>query len=154
MGYKGNMFDVQAAILLPQIPKLEENLKKRCKIFERYSAAFRAMAGVALPDLVPATKHARHLFTIWVRARDRDDMIHRLQKRGLGVAVNYRPVHLLTYYREAFGFVAGLFPRAEKIGNQTISLPFYPGMPETDVFRVVEAVRREVAEPAGSLKGS
>jgi len=147
MGYKGNMFDVQAALLLPQIPKLKENLKKRREIFERYSAAFRTVAGVALPDILPGTKHAYHLFTIWVSAHDRDVLIHRLQERGVGVAVNYRPVHLLTYYREAFGFVEGMFPRAETVGKRTVSLPLYPMMGEEAVFRVINAVKNATEEP-------
>jgi UDP-4-amino-4-deoxy-L-arabinose-oxoglutarate aminotransferase len=61
------------------------------------------------------------------------------------VAVNYRAVHLLTYYRERFGFEPGMFPNAERIGDSTITLPLYPAMTDAQVDTVIEAVRRVAA---------
>ena len=60
---------------------------------------------------------AHHLYTVWVPPARRDEVLHRLQQSGIGVAVNYRAVHLLTYYRERFGYERGTFPVAEKIGE-------------------------------------
>jgi len=64
-----------------------------------------------------------------------------LGERGIGVAVNYRAMHLLTYYAARFGFVPGSFPVAEVIGDRTITLPLYPSMSDEDVAYVIAAVR-------------
>ena len=144
MGYKGNMFDIQAALLLPQIPKLEENLKKRQEIADRYREAFRSIPGIDLPQTHPFTGHACHLFTIRVPPGRRDAFLDKLQEKGIGVAVNYRAIHLLTYYRETFGFKEGMFPNAENIGETTISLPLYPGMTAKDIAAVIMTVKKEL----------
>ena len=72
--------------------------------------------------------------------------MNKLQEEGVGVAVNYRPVHLLTYYRQTFGFKEGMFPTAEMIGKRTISLPMYPKMGEDAVAKVIEAVQKAVKQ--------
>lgn len=141
MGYKLNMFDLQAALLLPQIPKLEARLARRRDIAARYREAFAAMPDLELPAILADTVHAHHLFTIWVDPARRDAILARLQAEGIGVAVNYRPIHLLRYYRERFGYRPGDFPVAERIGSRTISLPFYPKLADAEVRQVIEAVR-------------
>lgn len=145
MGYKGNMFDIQAALLLPQLDKLDVNLKRRREIAQRYENVFGELAGVGFPAVLPHTKHARHLFTIWVRDGKRDAALVQLQENGVGVAVNYRPIHLLTYYRRKFAYQEGLFPVAERIGEQTLSLPLYPKLTDAEVERVCQSVQRTVA---------
>ena len=147
MGYKGNMFDIQAALLLPQLPRLKENLEKRRGIFEQYTAALQSAEGIDTPQILPGTRHAHHLFTIWVHPDKRDQLIHRLHENGIGTAVNYRPVHLLTYYRQAFGFKEGLYPRAEYIGSRTLSLPLYPRMTNEDVKAVIQALDEALRHP-------
>ena len=138
MGYKGNMFDIQAALLLPQIPELEKKLKKRQEISNRYIAALSGTDGIDFPGTVSGAKHARHLFTVWVNPDKRDQILNALGEEGIGVAVNYRPVHLLTYYRQTFGYKPGDFPMAEMIGKRTVSLPMYPSMGEDAVTRVIK----------------
>jgi dTDP-4-amino-4,6-dideoxygalactose transaminase len=71
----------------------------------------------------------------------RDEILWRLQDRGIGVAVNYRPIHLLKYYRETFDYGEGDFPIAENIGNRTISLPLYPSLGEEDVVHIVNTLK-------------
>ena len=67
-------------------------------------------------------------------------MLKALQERQIGVAVNYRPVHLLEYYRKNFGFKEGQFPNAEEIGERTITLPLYPRLTDEEVDYVVDSV--------------
>jgi UDP-4-amino-4-deoxy-L-arabinose-oxoglutarate aminotransferase len=144
MGYKGNMFDIQAALLLPQLGRLQAQWERREAICRRYEAAFGAMDGVAYPSVAPGVKSARHLFTIWVKPARRDHVLSELQQRGIGVAVNYRAVHLLTYYREKLGFRRGMYPNAERIGDSTVTLPLYPGLTDEAVEQVIDTVRRVV----------
>jgi UDP-4-amino-4-deoxy-L-arabinose-oxoglutarate aminotransferase len=141
LGYKGNMFDIQAALLLPQIPHVDERWQRREHICRRYEEAFSRIGGVDFPRVIGGTKSARHLFTIWVDPARRDDALAALQQRGIGVAVNYRAVHVLTYYREALGYRRGMYPNAERIGDSTITLPLYPSLTDEQVETVIDAVR-------------
>lgn len=140
LGFKGNMFDIQAALLLPQTRHVDERLARREAICRKYEAAFTA-AGVAFPQVSPGTRSARHLFTIWVDPDRRDAVLTELQGNEIGVAVNYRAVHLLTYYREQHGYRRGMFPVAERVGDSTITLPLYPSLRDEQVDAVVEAVK-------------
>jgi dTDP-4-amino-4,6-dideoxygalactose transaminase len=64
-----------------------------------------------------------------------------MRERGIGIGVHYAPVHLFRYYRERFGYRAGQFPAEESLGARIVSLPLFPGMRETDLERVVAALR-------------
>jgi dTDP-4-amino-4,6-dideoxygalactose transaminase len=98
-------------------------------------------------------KHAWHLFPIWVEPARRDSLIGNLRERGIDVMVNYRAIHLLTYFRETLGTRPGDFPIAERMGESTISLPFYPRMPPGDVEQVVEALREILAADGPAADG-
>lgn len=138
-GYKANLPDIQAALLLPQLARLDDMWRRREAIAGRYAAAFAA-AGVEFPTDVPGARHARHLFTIWAPDGRRDEFIASLQVDGIGVVVNYRPVHLTRHYRERYGCREGQFPNAEAIGRRTISLPFYPLLTDQEIEYVIERV--------------
>lgn len=137
LGFKANLSDILAVLLITQLAKLEDRLQRREEIARRYEAAFTPMPEIDFPRVPQGSKSARHLFTIWTSARDR--FLHELQKRGIGVAVNYRAVHLLTYYRQQFGYEPGSFAHAEDIGNKTLTLPLYPLMSDGDVEMVISA---------------
>jgi UDP-4-amino-4-deoxy-L-arabinose-oxoglutarate aminotransferase len=139
LGYKGNMFDVQAALLLPQTRHVDERLARREAICQRYQAGFDA-AGIAYPKVSPGARSARHLFTVWADPDRRDAVLSELQSRGVGVAVNYRAVHLLTYYRQHHGGHRGQFPVAERVGDSTITLPLYPSLSDEQVEYVIASV--------------
>ena len=145
LGWKYNMSNVVAALLTPQLPKLKARLARREEICRRYEAAFRE-AGVSFPVVSAGATSARHLFTIWVDPAKRDTVLAGIQSCGVGVAVNYRAVHLTKFYRERFGFRRGDFPIAERIGDSTITIPLWPAMTDAQVDEVIAAVRGAVAE--------
>jgi dTDP-4-amino-4,6-dideoxygalactose transaminase len=145
LGYKYNLSDIAASLLLPQIPKLAARLKRREEICRRYEAAFRDTPGVSFPIVPSGMTSGRHIFTIWVDPEKRDAMLAGIQARGVGVAVNYRAVHLTKYYRERFGFRRGMFPAAERIGDSTITIPLWPAMTDAQVDEVIAAVKAAVA---------
>ena len=146
LGYKYNLSDVNAALLTPQLPKLAERLRRREEICRLYEAAFREAPGVSFPIVPKGMTSGRHLFTIWVDPEKRDAMLAGIQARGVGVAVNYRAVHLTKFYRERFGFRRGMFPAAERIGDSTITIPLWPAMTDAQVDEVIVAVEAAVAE--------
>jgi len=139
-GWKYNMDNIHAAILVEQIKKVERFLARRAEIYERYAEAFGGIDGIEIHSRRPEARHAFHLFTILVDRVRRDWIIEEIQNRGVGVSVNFYPVHLMTYYRERFGFRPGMFPVAEDIGARTISLPLYPKLTEQEIEFVIQTV--------------
>lgn len=139
-GWKYNMDNIHAAILVEQVEKLDGFLRRRKEIYDRYVEAFEDSDGIELHHIRPEAGHAYHLFTILVDPGKRDQMLEALQDRGIGVSVNFYPVHLLTFYRERFGLERGMFPVAEEIGSRTISLPLYPKLTDEEVSYVIETV--------------
>jgi UDP-4-amino-4-deoxy-L-arabinose-oxoglutarate aminotransferase len=138
-GYKANLSDIQAALLLPQMERLESLWQRRETIALRYEAAF-SRAGVEFPETLAGVRHAHHLFTIWAPDRRRDEFMTALQQTGIGAVVNYRPVHLTRFYRGKYGCADGMFPNAERIGDRTISIPLYPLLIDDEIGYVIEQV--------------
>lgn len=143
-GWKCNMDSIHAAILVEQLKKIGGYGERRREIFDRYTEAFSAMDGIELHTIRPEAEHAYHLLTILVDPASRDAVMTGLQERGVGVSINFVPIHQMTYYRERFGFRDGMFPAAEDIGARTISLPLYPKLTGEEVEYVIEAVRETV----------
>lgn len=140
LGWKYNMDNIHAALLLGQLKRIDKLWQQRDEIWRTYEDAFTGVKGLRLLKPVAHSRHARHLFTVLVEPEKRDSLLHRLQEKGIGVAVNYRPIHLLNFYRAAFNYGEGDFPVAEAIGNSTISLPLYPALKERAVSFVIKSL--------------
>ncbi len=139
LGYKCNMFDLQAAVLIGQLEKIEGYLASKEEIAQQYQSAFDKM-GLDYPKILPYSKHARHIFTIWAPRERRDDFLSYLNDNHIGVGVHFRAVHLLKYYRGTFGFERGMFPVAEEIGDRTLTIPLYPKLEQEEIDKVIRAV--------------
>jgi len=142
LGWKCNLDDIHAALLTGQLDRLDANWKRRHELYQRYARGFGDNPAVLKPAV--AGKCAHHLYTIWVAPNRRDTVLHALQAAGVGVAVNFRAIHLLSYFKETFGYERGDFPNAESIGDRTISLPFYPQIREEEADYVVRQVLKAV----------
>jgi UDP-4-amino-4-deoxy-L-arabinose-oxoglutarate aminotransferase len=140
-GWKYNMDNIQAALLIGQLRRIEDLWQKRDALWRLYEEDLRDIRGIRLLKTLPKTKHARHIFTMLVATGKRDELLWKIQNKGIGIAVNYRPIHLLRYYRETFGYKEGDYPVAEAIGSSTISLPLYPSLRKEDLRRVVQVIR-------------
>jgi dTDP-4-amino-4,6-dideoxygalactose transaminase len=148
LGWKYNMDNIQAALLLPQLDRLEANWKRRDALAQRYRDLLTGIAGLTWPEILPGVRHGWHVFAVWVDPAVRDGVVEGLHARGIPTVVNYRAIHRLTYFRERFGFQPGVFPHAERIGNSTLSLPFYAGMPDDDVEAVAGGLRAVLKDVA------
>lgn len=146
VGYKFNMPNLEASLLIPQLPHLDTRRDQREAICQQYEAAFKDVPGLSYPQILPHNTSARHLFTIWVNPAKRDEIMWQIQAQGIGVAVNFRPIHLMSYYRETFGFKPGDFPIAEHIGASTITLPMYPKLKPEEVDYIIETVKQIVGK--------
>jgi len=141
LGWKYNLDNIRAAIIIGQLEKIEDLWNRRDRIWKLYEDALKDIKGIKILKAAPNSKHGRHLFTILVAPEKRDYILHALQETGIGVAVNYRPIHLLKYYRETFGYKEGDFPIAEDIGNRTISLPLYPKLKNKEIVYIMNTLR-------------
>jgi UDP-4-amino-4-deoxy-L-arabinose-oxoglutarate aminotransferase len=145
LGVKANLPDLLAALLPPQIARVREVRNRREQVAARYRAGIESIPGVRLPHVDAGAVHAWHLFTIGVPPAHRDATIAGLNERGIGVAVNYRSVPTLTFYREKYGYTAEQFPVSYAWGESTITLPTYPGLTEEEIDAVIAALREVVA---------
>lgn len=140
-GWKYNMNDIQAALLVGQLSRIEKLWKRREEIYKKYEKAFRNVAGISFPKTLPGVKHAHHLFTIWVAPEKRAQIREELQKRGIPTTVNYWPaVHLMSFYRKKYGHQPSDFPKAEAISEKTITLPLYPKLKNKEVDFIITNV--------------
>lgn len=144
-GFKYNMMDLQAAIGLPQLARVEANLVRREAIWARYDRAFADLPAFLPAPVAADTRHARHLYTLILdvdRLRaSRDEVQAALHKQFIGTGIHYRALHLHQYYRERFGARTGSLANAEWLSDRTISLPLGPQLTDADVEDVIFAVR-------------
>jgi len=143
-GFKYNMMDLQAAIGIHQLARVEQNWRRREAIWNRYMQAFSDLP-ISLPAAPAAdTKHAYHLFTIMVdEARcgiSRDAFLDAMNARRIGTGVHYLSVPEHPYYQQRFGWKPEQWPNAMQLGRQTVSLPLSPKLSDMDVERVIDTV--------------
>ncbi len=145
-GYKYNLTDIQAAIGVVQMDKLGAMNARRALLAARYLSGLSGVAGLDLPVSPPYPhEHAWHLFVVKVTSMDRDGFLGRLADYHIGAGLHFPPCHLLRYVRERYGTKEGDLPATERAGAAIVSLPLFPGMEETDVDYVCEAVREILA---------
>jgi dTDP-4-amino-4,6-dideoxygalactose transaminase len=146
-GFKYNMMDLQAAIGLHQLARLEQHLQRRTAIWSRYDEALADLPVTRPAPVASGDLHARHLYTLLVDPDSgwpRDELMVALQSEGISTSVHFRALHLHPYYADRFGLKPGMFPIAERVSARTLSLPLSAGMTDDQVDRVVDAVRRTV----------
>jgi len=143
-GFKFNMTDVQAAVGLHQLSRLDAWIDRRAGLWERYDELLAELPLQTPPAPEPDTRHARHLYQVLVspEARiERDELLDRLTNRRIGTGVHYRGVHLHPFYRDRYGLRPSDFPVASSISERTLSLPLSPKVTEADQDDVVAALR-------------
>jgi dTDP-4-amino-4,6-dideoxygalactose transaminase len=145
-GFKYNMMDIQAAIGIHQLKRVEKNWERRREIWNRYNEAFRGFPIGTPADPETDTRHAHHLYTIMIdpaRAGiERDAFLSAIQAQGIGVGVHYVSIPEHPFYQTTFAWKPEQYPHATRIGRQTVSLPLGPKLSDADVADVIEAVRR------------
>ncbi|QGH35223.1 UDP-4-amino-4,6-dideoxy-N-acetyl-beta-L-altrosamine transaminase [Gracilibacillus salitolerans] len=145
LGFNYRMTDLQAALGLSQIKKIEKFLAKRRAIADKYNEAFRELDLISLPYQLPDTNSSWHLYVIRLQLNklkaNRTEIFQALQKENIGVNVHYIPVYYHPYYQQ-LGYQKGLCPHAETLYQAIITLPLFPKMRETDVEDVITAVKK------------
>ena len=141
-GYKYNMTDIAASIGLIQLKKLADMNEKRQRIAERYIRAFKQTSKIKF--LVPENnvKSSWHLFVI--KIKNRTQLMQRLNAAGIGSSMHFIPVHNHPYYKEHYQFDPKNFPVANKVYEESISLPIFPDLSMEKVDRIITAVLQHI----------
>ncbi|ULJ70281.1 UDP-4-amino-4,6-dideoxy-N-acetyl-beta-L-altrosamine transaminase [Wielerella bovis] len=141
LGYNYRMTEMQAALGLSQLSRLDEFVARRHVLAAQYDDLLADLP-VGLPFRQPENVSALHLYPILVVPEKRRQVFDYLRQNGIGVNVHYIPVHTQPYYREQFGFAHGDFPNAEHYYAQAISLPLYFDLSDDEQKQVVETLKR------------
>lgn len=144
-GFKYNMMDLQGAIGIHQLQRVELYWRRRQEIWQRYNEAFAGLP-IGLPaEPEPDTRHAYHLYTILIGetkvAISRDEFLGEMTANNIGVGVHYLSIPEHPYYQQAFGWKPEDYPEAMRIGRQTVSLPLSAKLTDEDVDDVIMAVK-------------
>jgi dTDP-4-amino-4,6-dideoxygalactose transaminase len=143
-GFKYNMMDIQAAIGIHQLKRIDQYHKRRKEIWACYDEAFAGLSvGRPLPP-EPDTVHAHNLYTLMIDEErcgiDRDTFLQKMHQLNIGTGVHYLGVHLHPYYRETFGYKPEDFPNSTWVSERTASIPLSPKLSNQDVEDVISAV--------------
>lgn len=149
-GFKYNMMDLQAAIGIHQLARVESNWARRRWLWHRYDEAFAGLP-IELPAHPDAdTRHGYHLYTIMIDpircGMERDSFLEAMNGLRIGTGVHYLSVPEHPYYQHRFGWRAEQWPVAMRLGRQTVSLPLSPAMSDDDAERVIAAVHAAIGK--------
>jgi perosamine synthetase len=143
-GFKYNLTDLAAAIGLVQLERLGAFYSERRQLARAYAEGLAGLPVSWQPLEVAGGRAAHHLFILLLDrevARSRDEIAQALKARQIGTSIHFRPLHLMPYYAETFGYRPGDLPAAEDVYARSLSLPLYPAMTRADVEYVVGALR-------------
>ena len=148
LGYNYRMIDLEAALGISQLARIDSYVERRNALARRYDAQLKDLP-LQLPTVRSENRSSFHLYVVRLR-RDRSRKTHRqlfdeLRASDIGVNLHYMPVHLQPYYRD-LGFKRGQFPEAEAYGESALTLPLYPAMTEQQQQRVVDALHEALGD--------
>lgn len=143
LGYNYRITDIQCALGISQLNKIDKFLRRRREIAEKYNEYLKDIDGIVLPYQEEYIKSSWHLYVIQLELEKfkvgRREIFEALQAENIGVNVHYIPVYYHPYYQK-LGYKKGLCPNAEKLYERIITIPLYPKMTDKDVKDVVEAL--------------
>jgi perosamine synthetase len=154
LGYNYRITDLQCALGIGQLHKIDQFIERRRDIAARYNRDLADMDFVKTPKEIGDIKHAYHLYTLQVDFRElgvsRTKVMRELKNRGIGTQVLYIPIHLQPYYRTKYGYGPGMFPIAERYYDRCLSIPLFPDLSDSEVDWVVENLRQVLTEGTAS----
>lgn len=144
LGFNFRLTDIQAALGMSQLKKLDQFIQRRREIVQMYNEAFRNVHWLTIPYEQDGVYSAFHLYVLLVDfkkiKKSRKQVILELERSGIGTQVHYIPVHLQPYYQKEFSYKEGDYPRAEKYYQRCLSIPLYPTLTDPDVKKVIKQI--------------
>jgi len=141
LGFNYRLTDLQAALGLSQLKKIDGFVKRRREIAKRYKVAFKGMPEIILQEEPQGNKSACHLFVVQLKTKNRRAVYERLKAKGILTQVHYIPLHLQPYYQRTFGYKKGDFPKAEKYYSRCLSLPVFPKLTDKEQQKVIKTLK-------------
>lgn len=145
LGFNYRMTDIQAALGISQLSKIEDFINVRKRYIELYNESFKSLKQIRLPYESQTGNSSWHLYVIYLHLDQltvgRREIFEALQRENIGVNVHYLPVYLHPFYQE-LGYQVGSCPVAEKVYEGIITLPLFPSMTEKDIEDVIQAVHK------------
>lgn len=143
LGYNYRTTEIQSALGLIQLKKLDRNNRRRKKLVNAYRKELRGIEGVSLPFSRSGGSPSYHIFPILLApAIDRNKAVERLKDSGIQSSVHYPPVHLFSFYRNNFGFQEGMLPKTEEMSRRELTLPLHPLMDVEDVKWIANQIKK------------
>ena len=137
-GCKYNTTDINAAIGMVQLKKQDELRQKRAEIAQKYTNAFSKHLKIVTPFVKSDRETSWHLYVI--KISNRDSVIEELKERGVGCSVHFIPIHKHPYYKERYNYDNAAYPVANKVFEESLSLPIYPDMSDAEIAYVIKQV--------------
>lgn len=144
-GFKYNMMDLQAAIGIHQLSRIDKYWKRRQEIWLKYNEAFKGLPVFVPAPVEPNTRHAYHLYTLLIDtdklSLTRDEFLDLMTEQNIGVGVHYIALHLHPFYQRTYGYKHGDFPNAKWVSDRTVSIPLSAKLTDEDVEDVIQAIK-------------
>ncbi len=148
LGYNYRVSDIQCALGISQIGRIEEILKKREKVAGYYKTYLKGVNEIELPLSPEGTRTSWFVFVVRLnrdyKKKQRDEAMRRLIENGIECNNYFPPIHLQPFYRRQFGYKKGDFPITESVSERTIALPFYNRLKESEVRYVCDVLKASV----------
>ena len=146
LGKNYRITDFQAALGISQLKKLDESIRRRAEIAEKYTEALENLPEIKTPVIKPHVKPAWHIYTVLLDSINRNEFFRKMRERNIGVNVHYIPVYHFSYYRKHFNFAPKDFPVTEEVFNRIITLPLFPKMEDEEVTYVIDTIKETIDE--------
>jgi UDP-4-amino-4,6-dideoxy-N-acetyl-beta-L-altrosamine transaminase len=147
LGYNYRITDIQAALGITQLKKLDEFLARRREIVNRYNQEFKEIDGLIIPEQLENTNSAWHIYVLQLELEkltaERKEIFNTLREKNLGVNVHYIPVYFHPYY-QSLGYEKGICPKAESLYERIITIPLYPKMTDQQVDEVIKRIQSTI----------
>ena len=148
LGYNYRLSDINCALGIAQMERIEEILAKREKVAQLYNVKLKGFSELKIPFASPEVKRSWFVYVVILEDKysreDRDNILQELGRRGIGCSNYFTPIHLQPFYVEAFRFRRGDFPITEHISERTVALPFYNNLGESEIDFVVQNLKEIV----------
>jgi len=149
LGFNYRMCDMQAALGVSQMSKLDNFKKRRREIVSAYNEAFKGVVNITTPFEKEGVSSAFHLYVLEFDfekiGKSRKEVMDELKSKNIGTQAHYIPVHFQPYYKKEYGYKEGDFPKAEKYYDKCLSIPLYPKMSDEDTAFVIKNIKESLS---------
>jgi len=149
LGFNYRISDINCALGIAQLERIDEILAKRESVTSNYNERLKDVEELILPHFEENKKISWFVYVVRMADRfsreDRDSVLKKLKEKGIGCSNYFSPIHLQPFYREMFGYKKGDFPVTERASERTIALPFYNNIKEEEIDYVCETLKAMIA---------